>query len=342
MQRATLIVLLAGFVFGASNDSDNNLQEKVKTMNAVLKIYDEKLETVVPFKAIRSSIEGLDLMSIKYNGNCTTLIDQAGDSGHQAIDNYYRGTDFLVRWCASAKRVLGFVLTRHNKITEDQVQKAVGTTINKGFKAFNESLTTLNTVVNQLTNMQNKLEPIPVKLNLELKQLQAIHEQDIANKRKTEEWVTRGLAAVSSLVSYVLTLSLGPAGTAIGLASQLILKGIPSQVIEGRIIPDANQKMKIVEVYYTCLIDTAMSANTNVTKVADEFEHSFVDKLRPWAENEDNSDSNSNGNQDSGNSTLVLEEVKQMMTTLDQFLQRYTTSDGSRLSREINHLNQLL
>ncbi|KAL1454439.1 hypothetical protein WDU94_010695 [Cyamophila willieti] len=307
MQRAILIVLLAGFVLGASIKSkNNNLPPKINSMNAVLKIYNKESETIVSsFKAIQSSIAGLDLMSINYNGICTSLIDQASNSGHQAIDKYNKGRNFLVRWCAFAKDVFDSVLSKDNKLTEDKVKKLVGKTIDDGFQAFNESLTTLNTVVNDLRNIQKDLELIPEKMKLELKQLQANHqyikmqqEEDRAraNKRVTQrQFCTCNI--FNQVVTFVSELIFTPDGEKMCLIQQLISNGIVLERVNND--PDTNQQMKIVEVYYTTLINTTESAMANVTKFADEFEHSFVNKLQSWVENENTIDVNINGNQDS-------------------------------------------
>uniref|UniRef100_A0A8D8QJA7 Uncharacterized protein n=1 Tax=Cacopsylla melanoneura TaxID=428564 RepID=A0A8D8QJA7_9HEMI len=318
MERATFILLLAGFVLAVSAESDNSLPEKVKTFNTVLKKYDQELDRVVPFKEIQTSISGLDLMSTNYNGECTTMIDKAGDLGHRAIDNYYRGTDLLLRWSASAKRVLGLVLSRHDTLTEDRVRQAVGTTINKGFKAFNESLGNLDTVVNQLEEMQGKLEPIPDKLQAELKKIQQQHDDDVKNKRESGEFIKKGLQALSKLVTFVLEYAQVPDASKLDLNEELHLSGITDKVIEGKMIPDADQRLKIVEAYYKVLTKTVLSATANVTKVKDEFKNTFVDQLRPWIpesdsskeysnnKNKNNNDSNNKDNNDSNNKGATL------------------------------------
>ncbi|KAL1455328.1 hypothetical protein WDU94_009431 [Cyamophila willieti] len=347
MQRATFIVLLAGLFLAASVESDNSLAEKVNTINVVLKMYDQELDRVVPFKAIQNSISGLDIMSTNYNGECTNMIDKAGDLGHRATDNYYRGTDVLLRWSASAKRVLGFVLSRHDSITRDQIEKAVGTTINKGFKAFNESLGTLDTVVDQLGGMQSELEPIPDKLQAELKKIQEQHDEDVKNKRESGEFIKKGMQALSKLVTFVLEYVKVPDASKLDLEKELHVSGITDNIIEGKLIPDSDQKLKIVEAYYKALTETVLSATTNVTKVKDEFKNSFVDQLRPWTPdsyssnnddddrskdsndsdtNKDNSGEKTKGSGEEGNTARIIEEVRKLMETLKQITERFDRS----------------
>uniref|UniRef100_A0A8D8ZTU7 Uncharacterized protein n=2 Tax=Cacopsylla melanoneura TaxID=428564 RepID=A0A8D8ZTU7_9HEMI len=305
MQRATFIVLLTVFVLAATDECDNSILEKIKNIDNVLKIYIEELETTLP-KTIRTSIERLDLMSDKYDGNCKTLMNEAGNYGFQAIDNYYRAMDFLVRWSSMAKGVLGAVLPKHEQMEEDLLEKLIVQTVNMGFKALNRSLRTLDTVCAQLESMQNNLESIPEKLKNELKMLQLSHKKNISSKKRNKKRNKLITTTTEGSIPQSLEVNVEDSTPA----------------IEEHTDSAQNQTVIIeMDKYYNLLIETVISTTNTVSKVREEFQKSFVDKVRRLVDKESNINVYSWGSKDSGISTLVLEELKNLMKTLDTYLQ---------------------
>lgn len=332
MGSSSLILFLVGIILVA-NAEQVSVKRKIQGINTALIKYDEDLDRVVPFSNIQDAIQGLDVMSQKYYGECSKKISSAYNLGNKATDNYYRARDALYSWATGAKRLFGYVLSHEDTFTEVAVEKSANKTLDNGFKALQNSLELLDTVVGQLSDMQFELSPVSEKLKAELEKFQQEYDEDVKRQREHKEYVIQGLDALTDLAAYALEIAMGPAGKAIDLKKVLSLKHIPESLVERYILPDKTQKIKIVDAYYTALIDTVLKATSNVTRVRDEFKKDFVDELRPWSKDGDND--NSSENKSSGNnqhsqedskeaeSANLFTELKKLMKTIERITKKF-------------------
>lgn len=248
MERLTLVVLCAfalsvSIVSGEKIDL-TDLDNLINKTNYMLVMYDQNLDSVVPFKAFNASLAALDIMSQDYKGKCHQDIYDACHMGYRASDQYYRATDQIFRWCSVANKLVSYSL----KHVEDKkfLFTAMLKVTSQGIDTITKSLVSLEEVRTELTNMKAKLQPIPKNLEDELEEL----------RRSADRTVNK-----------ILEIAGGPAGYALGLFSALIAKGIELVIIQGRLKPSQSKKFKITETYYANLIEAVKNANGNVTAV---------------------------------------------------------------------------
>lgn len=325
-----------------TRSNDVRLSEKLRIINSVLLKYDRELDRMVPFREIREAIQGLDIMARNYTGSSIQAINSASSLGYRATDNYFRGTDKIVRWCASASRVFKYILKNHRDIPDAKIQRSIKRSLNKGLEALRDSIKTLETVVRQLSEMERTLRPVPDNLNKELKHLQQEHEHAVKSLRRNKMIINTALTAVGMLAAFIISFYLGPvAGGAIGLGIKMALSQIPTAVVEGRMVPSMEEKIKITEAYYLSLIKTVEHASANVTNVRNELDKrlQFVDmNLRSGdAEVDVEGDVRS----DKSEATRIIEQLREFMVTLDEMRARHLPLENHFRRRRTISTHQL-
>lgn len=313
-----------------------SLSEKIKTVNAALLKYDRELDRMVPFKEIREALQGLDIMAQNYTGSSIEDISRASHSGYQATDSYFRATDTIIQWCSKAETVFNYLLDSEDDLDQELIEKGVKKTLKEGLDAFKRSIKTLETVADHLSKMERALRPVPEDLKKELREIQLMENHAVGKLRGKKLKINTALTMLGMLVGFILSFYLGPIGGGIiGLGIKMSLTAIPTAVIEGRMVPSMDQKLKIAEAYYLSVIQTVEHSKANVTNVRDALHKRlyFVD-IDLKTDKEVDVDSNVRRNESEAD--LIRKELRRFLSTLREMMSRHMSAP-SRQQRAVKY-----
>lgn len=336
MQRVTLFVFCLGAVVLSVNcgsEVDNYMDTIIQKTNKVLLKYDEDLDKAVPFKELRASLKALDLMAKDYQGSSRDPIYKATHLGYQATDKYYEATDAIFAWCVKAEVVIDYIID--SEPDRSLAYRAILKLTGNGLTTIKASLAKLNEVRDDLTNMADKLRPVPSSLTKELAELRQEYEQQV-RKMKTLKWTLMvALSLLGAVASIVLGFLTGPIGLALGIAGTIAAAGVPVAVIQGKVEPSQEEKWKITEAYYKSLIQAVQHAQGNITAVKDSLnvEIKEVGRLKGTVEGQlfiltlDE--------EDQSLSRSLVNSLVKFKKTLGAFIGRHSGGGQSRRRREI-------
>uniref|UniRef100_A0A8D8UJ26 Uncharacterized protein n=2 Tax=Cacopsylla melanoneura TaxID=428564 RepID=A0A8D8UJ26_9HEMI len=250
----------------------------VTKQNNMLIQYNEYLDKVVPFKAVRASLTALDVFSTDYNGDCRKDIYDATSKGYRVLDNYYKATNIIFRWCALTDKLATFI-GKHN-LTQNKSLDIMIRTAEKELQAMTESLDILSTTRDDLSIMTYILQQIPSKIRREVHIMRNQYKTNKKQKNIKERtyWsnlLEGAIDAIIGLATYALKYFLvdGP----FALFFTLSELGIPKQVINGSQIPSEEESFNITETYTNALIKVIQDVWLNVTKAENKVQPEIAD-----------------------------------------------------------------
>uniref|UniRef100_A0A8D8ZPD7 Uncharacterized protein n=1 Tax=Cacopsylla melanoneura TaxID=428564 RepID=A0A8D8ZPD7_9HEMI len=170
MECHTVLVFIGLFIIPvfASSVKEELLNKLIGSQKDLLRVYEKYLDNTVAFKEFRGSLQQLHELNQDYNGRYQADIYSATSIGFKSIENYYRATDIIFRWCAFMSRQVNNLLSNGNTINE--YFNIMLSTTKSAVKAVTEGHVLLELVRDDLTMMQNILRPIPSSLSNELDQ----------------------------------------------------------------------------------------------------------------------------------------------------------------------------
>uniref|UniRef100_A0A8D8ZNI5 Uncharacterized protein n=1 Tax=Cacopsylla melanoneura TaxID=428564 RepID=A0A8D8ZNI5_9HEMI len=183
MECHTVLVFIGLFIIPvfASSVKEELLNKLIGSQKDLLRVYEKYLDNTVAFKEFRGSLQQLHELNQDYNGRYQADIYSATSIGFKSIENYYRATDIIFRWCAFMSNLVNNLLSNGNTINE--YFNIMLSTTKSAVKAVTEGHVLLELVRDDLTMMQNILRPVPSYLNYEFDQYKKW--QDHARRCKT-------------------------------------------------------------------------------------------------------------------------------------------------------------
>uniref|UniRef100_A0A8D8UZT4 Uncharacterized protein n=1 Tax=Cacopsylla melanoneura TaxID=428564 RepID=A0A8D8UZT4_9HEMI len=102
MECHTVLVFIGLFIIPvfASSVKEEVLNKLIDSQKDLLRVYEKYLDNTVAFKEFRGSLQLLHELNHDYNGRYQADIYSATNIGFKSIENYYRATDIIFRWCA--------------------------------------------------------------------------------------------------------------------------------------------------------------------------------------------------------------------------------------------------
>uniref|UniRef100_A0A8D8ZQG4 Uncharacterized protein n=1 Tax=Cacopsylla melanoneura TaxID=428564 RepID=A0A8D8ZQG4_9HEMI len=182
MECHTVLVFIGLFIIPvfASSVKEELLNKLIGSQKDLLRVYEKYLDNTVAFKEFRGSLQQLHELNQDYNGRYQADIYSATSIGFKSIENYYRATDIIFRWCAFMSNLVNNLLSNGNTINE--YFNIMLSTTKSAVKAVTEGHVLLELVRDDLTMMQNILRPVPSYLNYEFDQYKKW--QDHARKKR--------------------------------------------------------------------------------------------------------------------------------------------------------------
>lgn len=201
MRTVLVIVFCVGnaILSVKGNALDEALEEILKRTTDILIMYDVNMDTTVPFKDLKLSLKALEAMAKDYHGESSDAIYTACDLGTKASDNYFRATDTIFTWCVKARRTIKNIL--YSNLEYETKFIPLLTITNMGVNTLKESLTKLNQVTDQLTDMSAKLRPVPSELTRELVQPKEEHLKRVEEMQKLSWGFEAAAVAIIAIVA---------------------------------------------------------------------------------------------------------------------------------------------
>lgn len=203
-------------------------KEGIETIDKALDLYNKVLDKIVPWDELNKTIAKLDQFRSDYSKEAAALIGDVKTKMMDGMDAYFRATQSVYEWCGLTIRLLGtykklFTGNMDQKKFNSQrtlLLKVLGDGIDKmdkGQKELGDSSSSFNGAAGKLTSLNHRLE---------------------TDFNEKSEYYQAQITRIR-LVAYGSAAPFGLFGIAIAAG-----------VVEGKLIPELNAKMRSIETFY--------------------------------------------------------------------------------------------
>lgn len=199
-----------------------------------LELYNKVLDQTVPWKSIAETVKGFDRYLDNYSMEASVLIGEIKTLVLDTTDSYFSARQSIYEWCSLTKPLLATYKTLFSKHDDNNfmAQKQL-------------LLKVLDDGMKQMTAAHVKLEEVYSTFNLTTEKLAKLHVQ-LANDFDSESEYIKSVNAKIRRQAY----GGAAAGAVLGPFGLILSYSIATIVVEGRLIPDMQNKLNEIKNFY--------------------------------------------------------------------------------------------
>ncbi|KAJ6639526.1 Hemolysin E [Pseudolycoriella hygida] len=210
--------------------------EGIEALNKALDLYNKVLDQIIPWKTYEETIKELDRYRADYSNESAQLVGEVKTLIYNAEDNYFSASQYIYEWCSLTIQLLRIYLNLFEKRSSSTYEAQRGILI-----------VVLGDGIDKMSAGQAKLQQSSINFN------------NVAGKLTTLNAQAYGGAASGFVF--------GPFGIMIAYA-------VAAELVEGRLIPELQQRLDEVKGFFVKLHKTIDETNVNIdstkTKLKDE------------------------------------------------------------------------
>jgi hemolysin E len=224
------------------------ISKGLTTAQAALDVYNKTIDQVIPWKTFDDAIAELLRYQDEYSEQAAALVAGIKTLLLNSRDAYYSATQSVYEWCGVTSQLLAAYLTLFDDYCEKKAdaQKAILLkTLGDGITKMTAAKDQLEKSSGSFNSAAGNLITLQIQFNTDFDSKSAYFSKQV-NKVRAEAY---GGAAAGVV--------LGPFGLIISYA-------VAAGIVEGKLIPELEQKFGEVKTYFQNLKDTVTQAGTDI------------------------------------------------------------------------------
>lgn len=220
----------------------------IEAMNNALGLYNKVLDQIIPWKAFQDTVRELDRYSSDYTAESARLVHEIKILMNDAHDSYNGATQCIYEWCTLAKQFLGNyrqLFEKRPSNAYDQMKALLIQVLDNGTVKMSAGQTKLQQSSMNFNNASGKLTTLHSRFTNEFDSKSSYYAGKVAQIRKE---AYAGAAA-------------GVVGGPLGL---LIAYAVAAGTVEGKLIPELNQKLNEIKNFFDHLKSLIAQSNTDI------------------------------------------------------------------------------
>lgn len=220
----------------------------VEAMNNALGLYNKVLDQIIPWKTFEDTVKELDRYSSEYSSESAQLVSEIKSLMNNAHDSYHGATQYIYEWCSSTIQFLGNYRQLFDKRPSnayEQLKAILIQVLDNGTKKMDAAQTKLLQSSASFNNAAGKLTTLHSRFTNEFDSKSSYYQGKV-NQIRTEAYA--GAAA-------------GVIGGPLGL---IIAYAIAASTVEGKLIPELNQKLNEVKNFFDHLKSKIDRSNVDI------------------------------------------------------------------------------
>ncbi|EBH7291219.1 hemolysin HlyE [Salmonella enterica] len=224
------------------------VKSAIETADGALDFYNKYLDQVIPWKTFDETIKELSRFKQEYSQEASVLVGDIKVLLMDSQDKYFEATQTVYEWCGVVTQLLSAYILLFDEYNEKKAsaQKDILIRIlDDGVNKLNEAQKSLLASSQSFNNASGKLLALDSQLTNDFSEKSSYFQSQVDRIRK-EAYA----GAAAGIVA-------GPFGL-------IISYSIAAGVIEGKLIPELNNRLKAVQNFFTSLSATVKQANKDI------------------------------------------------------------------------------
>jgi hemolysin E len=243
-------------------------EQGIEAMRKAMKLYDEIMDKIIPWNTFKDTVDTLLSFEADYSEEAYGYVKQAKLLIESSRDNYIASTRSVYEWCSLAVSLLkAYIKLLDQRTSADSQKKLIIRVLDEGHAKMTTAIELLNSTNSYFNSLKVELEGLNRQLGSDFDRRSAWFDTQVDKIRKE---AYGGAAA-------------GAIGGPIGL---MISYSIAAGVVEGKLIPELESKLKGVKERFsklqTTVTDTVSEIATSKTKLVKEV--SVISTIRTQVE----------------------------------------------------------
>ncbi|KAJ6618223.1 Hemolysin E [Pseudolycoriella hygida] len=245
-------------------------KQSIDSLNSVLSLYSTVLDRIIPWGTFNNTIKELDRYRDDYSNESGQLVNEIKNLMNRAQSCYDDATQSIYNWCSVAKQLL----EKYFKIFDNrqsnafqQIKEILIMVLAEGVKHMGAGQDKLNESSTSFNNAAGKLSTLYTRFNNEFDSKSSYYLGKVDQIRK-EAYASAAAGAIA-----------GPFGL-------LIAYAIAAGTVEGKLIPELNQKLNEVKNFFNHLKSLITQADGDIDSTKNKLraEISNIGELKTQAE----------------------------------------------------------
>ncbi|ECY4642737.1 hemolysin HlyE [Salmonella enterica subsp. enterica] len=217
------------------------VKSAIETADGALDFYNKYLDQVIPWKTFDETIKELSRFKQEYSQEASVLVGDIKVLLMDSQDKYFEATQTVYEWCGVVTQLLSAYILLFDEYNE----KKASTQKDILIRILNEAQKSLLASSQSFNNASGKLLALDSQLTNDFSEKSSYFQSQVDRIRK-EAYA----GAAAGIVA-------GPFGL-------IISYSIAAGVIEGKLIPELNNRLKAVQNFFTSLSATVKQANKDI------------------------------------------------------------------------------
>ncbi|ELW1293274.1 hemolysin HlyE [Salmonella enterica] len=219
------------------------VKSAIETADGALDLYNKYLDQVIPWKTFDETIKELSRFKQEYSQAASVLVGDIKVLLMDSQDKYFEATQTVYEWCGVVTQLLSAYILLFDEYNEKKAsaQKDILIRIlDDGVNKLNEAQKSLLASSQSFNNASGKLLALDSQLTNDFSEKSSYFQSQVDRIRK--EAYAGAAAGIGLIISY----------------------SIAAGVIEGKLIPELNNRLKAVQNFFTSLSATVKQANKDI------------------------------------------------------------------------------
>ncbi|EDQ5589495.1 hemolysin HlyE [Salmonella enterica] len=232
------------------------VKSAIETADGALDLYNKYLDQVIPWKTFDETIKELSRFKQEYSQAASVLVGDIKVLLMDSQDKYFEATQTVYEWCGVVTQLLSAYILLFDEYNEKKAsaQKDILIRIlDDGVNKLNEAQKSLLASSQSFNNASGKLLALDSQLTNDFSEKSSYFQSQVDRIRK-EAYAGAAAGIVAGAAAGIVA---GPFGL-------IISYSIAAGVIEGKLIPELNNRLKAVQNFFTSLSATVKQANKDI------------------------------------------------------------------------------